>query len=157
MLRLNRLVKIRYLGPALALAALVVAIESVVVTPVAHAADATATLAVTSQWDNGFVANYNITNTGSAPLTDWKLEFDLPAGESITNTWSGKLARSGSHYILTPLDFNSTIAPGNSVTVGFQAAHDAAYSPPANCQINGQSCAAAAAPPSAPPTTTTTT
>ncbi|WP_205876006.1 cellulose binding domain-containing protein [Mycobacterium camsae] len=92
----------------------------------------------TSRWDNGFVANYTITNSGTTALTNWKVEFDLPANTSITSAWSGQLARSGTHYTLTAADWTRTIAPGESVTVGFQAAHDGEYSPPTNVLINGE-------------------
>ncbi|VBA53605.1 putative bifunctional chitinase/lysozyme [Mycobacterium pseudokansasii] len=138
---------------------LLVAVCVVVVTPVARAAGVTAKLAVTSQWSTGFVANYTISNSDATALSDWKVEFDLPAGESITNAWSTKLAQSGTHYTLTPEDWTRTIAPGSSVTVGFQAAQTGTYSPPANCLVNGQPCSGAGATTttSALPSTTTTT
>ncbi|WP_425293726.1 GH12 family glycosyl hydrolase domain-containing protein [Mycobacterium attenuatum] len=116
-------------------------------------------MSVTSQWNTGFVANYSIANPGAAQLSGWKLEFDLPAGESITNAWNSKLAQSGTHYVLTPESYNSTIAPGSSVTVGFQAAQTGAYTPPTNCLLNRQSCTAASVSTSqsTTPTTTSTT
>ncbi|ORV71053.1 hypothetical protein AWC07_05080 [Mycobacterium gastri] len=98
----------------------------------------TATYAPTSQWNNGFVADYTITNTGTTPVTDWQLQFDLPANESITNLWNGQVAQSGTHYTVTPLSYDATIAPGNSVSVGFQAAQTGSYSPPTNLLVNGQ-------------------
>src|ERR1700722_13876736 len=132
MWRLHRFQRLRRPALHITLSAIMIAICVVAVTPAAHAAAVMATLTVTSQWNNGFVANYNIVNSGAGPLADWKLEFDLPASESITNAWNGKLAQSGTHYVLTPQDYNNTIAPGNSVTVGFQAALNGAYAPPAN-------------------------
>ncbi|WP_448471077.1 cellulose binding domain-containing protein [Mycobacterium kansasii] len=98
----------------------------------------TATYAPTSQWNNGFVANYTITNTGTAPVTDWQLQFDLPSNESITNLWNGQVAQSGTHYTVTPQSYDATIAPGSSVTVGFQAAQTGSYAPPTNLLVNGQ-------------------
>ncbi|BCI85490.1 cellulose binding domain protein [Mycobacterium kansasii 662] len=80
----------------------VIAFTVILASPIAHAAAVTATLAVTSQWNTGFVANYKIVNSGSAQLTDWTVEFDLPADESISNVWSSKLAQSGTHFVLTP-------------------------------------------------------
>src|SRR5258708_3724790 len=41
----------------------------------------TATYASSSQWNNGFVASYTITNTGTTPLTNWQLQFNLPAND----------------------------------------------------------------------------
>ena len=68
--------------------ALIVAILGLAITPVAHAAAATATLSVTSTWQTGFIAHFTITNLSTVPLTDWKLEFDLPMGESVSHTWN---------------------------------------------------------------------
>ncbi|VBA35660.1 PE-PGRS family protein PE_PGRS26 [Mycobacterium attenuatum] len=98
----------------------------------------TATYAPSSQWNNGFVANYTITNTGTSPVTDWQLQFDLSSNESITNLWNGQVAHSGTHYTVTPQSYDATIAPGSSVTVGFQAAQTGTYSPPTNLLVNGQ-------------------
>ncbi|WP_373424917.1 cellulose binding domain-containing protein [Mycobacterium simiae] len=52
---------------------------------------------------------------GSQHFTLWcrhsfwhcKLEFELPASESVTNAWSSKLARTGTHYVLTPESYSS--------------------------------------------------
>lgn len=139
------------------MSAFVIAFTVIVASPIAHAAAVTATLAVTSQWNTGFVANYKIVNSGSAQLADWKVEFDLPADESITNVWSSKLAQSGTHFVLTPEDYNRTIAPGGSISIGFQAALTGAYSPPANCLVNEEPCTTGSTPSTTTTTPTTTT
>ncbi|MDR3654580.1 MAG: cellulose binding domain-containing protein, partial [Mycobacterium sp.] len=92
---LNRYVK-RW-RPALhvTVSALIVAILGLAITPVAHAAAATATLSVTSTWQTGFIAHFTITNSTMTQQTDWKLEFDLPVGESVSHTWNSTLAQSG--------------------------------------------------------------
>jgi hypothetical protein len=46
----------------------------------AYAAGPTATFAKTSDWGGGFEGRYTITNGGSAAITSWTLEFDLPVG-----------------------------------------------------------------------------
>ena len=83
--------------------AFIVAILGLAITPAAHAAAVTATLSVAHTWQTGFIANFTITNSSTVPLTDWKLEFDLPMGESVSHTWNSTLAQSGTHYVLTPL------------------------------------------------------
>ena len=50
--------------------ALIVAILGLAITPVAHAAAATARLSVTSTWQTGFIAHFTITNSSTVPLTD---------------------------------------------------------------------------------------
>lgn len=118
--------------------ALKVAILGLTITPVAHAAAATATLAVEHTWQTGFIARFAITNSSMVPLADWKLEFDMPAGQSVLHTWNSTVTQSGTHYVLTPANWNRVIAPGGSATGGFRGGLSGSYSPPSNCLLNGQ-------------------
>lgn len=120
------------------LSAVVVAILGLVITPVAGAAAASATLSVSHAWQTGFIAHFSITNSSAAPLTDWKLEFDLPVGESVSHTWNSTFTRYGTHYVVSPANWNRTIAPGGSATGGFRGVLSGSYSPPSNCRLNGQ-------------------
>jgi len=118
--------------------ALIVAVPGLAVAPVAHAAAATATLSVEHSWQTGFIAHFAITNSSAVPLNDWRLEFDLPVGESVSHTWNSTLAQSGTHYVLTPANWNRIIAPGGSATGGLRGVLTGSYSPPSNCVLNGQ-------------------
>jgi cellulase/cellobiase CelA1 len=138
MARLDNGVKRRRAALHLTMSALIAAVLGLAITPVAHAAAATATLSVTSTWQTGFIARFTITNLSTVPLTDWKLEFDLPMGESISHTWSSTIAQSGTHYVLRPANWNRIIAPGGSATGGLRGVLTGYYSPPSNCVLNGQ-------------------
>ncbi len=121
-----------------AVSALIVALAAVATSPVARAAAATATLSVEHTWQTGFIAHFTITNSSTVPLTDWKLEFDMPAGQSVSHTWNSTLAQSGTHYVLSPANWNRTIAPGGSATGGLRGVLTGTYSPPSNCVLNRQ-------------------
>jgi hypothetical protein len=123
------------------LPAFVAAILGLGITPVAHAAAATATLSVEHAWQTGFIANFTITNASMTQLSDWRLEFDLPVGEGLSHTWNSSFAQSGTHFVITPANWNRSIAPGGSATGGMRGVLTGSYSPPLNCRINGQSCA----------------
>ena len=118
--------------------ALIVAILGLGIAPVARAAAVNATLSVEHAWQTGFIAHFTVTNSSMVQLTDWKLEFDLPVGESVSHTWNSTLAQSGTHYVLTPANWNRTIAPGGSATGGLRGVLTGSYSPPSNCLLNGQ-------------------
>src|ERR1700753_3540669 len=118
--------------------AVIVAILGVATTAVAHAAAVTATLSVEHTWQTGFIAHFTITNSSTVPLTDWRLEFDLPAGESVSHTWNSTLTQSGTHYVLSPAHWNRVIAPGGSATGGLRGVLPGSYSPPSNCVLNRQ-------------------
>ena len=111
---------------------------AVAITPVARAAAAAARLSVSSTWQTGFIAHFTIVNASTVPMTDWRLEFDLPAGESISHTWSSTLAQYGTHYVLAPANWNRIIAPGGSATGGLRGVLSGFYTAPSNCVLNGQ-------------------
>ncbi|MCV7011481.1 cellulose binding domain-containing protein [Mycolicibacterium madagascariense] len=121
------------------LVAWVVAVAAgLTITPVAHAAVVGARLSVSSTWQTGFIAHFTIVNASAVPMTDWRLDFDLPAGESVSHTWSSTLVQYGTHYVLTPATWNRIIAPGGSATGGMRGVLSGSYTPPSNCVLNGQ-------------------
>jgi hypothetical protein len=105
-------------------------------TPAAHAAAAAASLSVEHAWQSGFIAHFTIVNSSAAPLADWRLEFDLPAGEGVSHTWNSSFTQTGSHVVLGPANWNRVIEPGGSATGGFRGVLSGAYSPPVNCVLN---------------------
>jgi hypothetical protein len=118
--------------------ALIVAILGLAITPVAYAAAATAKLSVEHTWQTGFIARFTITNASTVPLNDWKLEFDMPVGQSVSHTWNSTITQSGTHYVLSPANWNRVIAPGGSATGGLRGVLTGTYTPPSNCLLNGQ-------------------
>ncbi|MCV7078064.1 cellulose-binding domain-containing protein [Mycobacterium szulgai] len=137
---LRRYEKLWRPGLNVALSAFIVAMLALGSTPVANAAAISATLSVQSQWQTGFIARGAVTNLTMAPLSGWKLEFDLPAGESVLHAWNSQVTQSGTHYVLGPANFNYTLAPGATASFGFRGALSGTYSPPVNCRINGLPC-----------------
>ncbi|MCU1695592.1 MAG: putative chitinase [Mycobacterium sp.] len=119
----------------------VVVISGLAITPVARAAAAAARLSVSSTWQTGFIAHFTIVNASTAPMADWRLEFDLPAGESVSHTWSSTLAQYGTHYVLTPANWNRIIAPGDSATGGLRGVLTGFYTPPSNVCSTGNTVA----------------
>jgi len=86
-----------------ATAALVAGGLTVTVQGIAHAAVACQVNYTANTWTEapgvgGFTANITINNTGD-PITSWTLEFDLPAGQSITQLWNGNVPANASGHI----------------------------------------------------------
>jgi hypothetical protein len=126
-------------GLRLAASILVLIFGALPAAPAAHASAAMATLSATSTWQTGFIARFTIVNQSAVPLTDWRLEFDLPPGESVYHTWNSVFTQYGTHYVLMPANWNRIIAPGGSATGGFRGVLSGPYTPPLNCVLNGQS------------------
>jgi chitinase len=60
-------------------------------------------------------------NTGSTSVSNWALAFDYPS--TITSLWEGNLATQSAspRYRVTPKSWNATLAPGQSLAIGFIA------------------------------------
>ncbi|HEU5126470.1 MAG TPA: polysaccharide deacetylase family protein [Glycomyces sp.] len=94
-------------------------------------------------WNTGLTADLTITNTGSAPIGSWTLAFTLPAGQSITSGWNATYSPDSGRITAANAPYNGGIAPGASVTIGFQAAHSGDRSGPSAFALNGASCTVA--------------
>lgn len=70
---------------------------------------------VASDWGSGQNIQVTITNTGDEPLRNWALQCDNFHG-MVTNVWNGML--HGESIIRNAM-YNSDIAPGASVTLGY--------------------------------------
>jgi hypothetical protein len=78
------------------------------------------TYRVNAQWPGGFVASVTITNTGSAPITDWTLRFTFGGDQRVTNAWNATFSQSGAIVTLTHASWNRVIPPGGSTSAGMQ-------------------------------------
>ncbi|MDT0465879.1 glycoside hydrolase family 18 chitinase [Streptomyces gibsoniae] len=121
----------------------------------ADAASATATYAKTQDWGTGFEGKWTVKNTGTSTISAWTIEWDFPSGTSVTSAWDADVTSSGTHWTAKNKSYNGTLAPGASVSFGFNGAGPGA---PANCKLNGGSCDGGTLPgdnpPSAPGTPT---
>ncbi|ARP72379.1 chitinase [Streptomyces pluripotens] len=98
---------------------------------------ATATYTKTSDWGTGFGGQWTIKNTGTSSISSWTVQWDFPSGTSVTSAWDADVTSSGTHWTAKNKSYNGTIAPGASVSFGFNGAGSGS---PANCTVNGGSC-----------------
>ncbi|MDI2131594.1 glycoside hydrolase family 18 chitinase [Yinghuangia seranimata] len=112
------------------------------------ATSATATYTKTQDWGTGFGAQWTIKNTGTTTLTSWIVEWDYPAGTSVTGFWEATVTSSGNHWTAKNVGWNGTLAPGASATFGFNGAGSGA---PSGCKLNGGSCDGGSQPTDNPP------
>ncbi|MER6289178.1 glycoside hydrolase family 18 chitinase [Streptomyces sviceus] len=123
--------------------------------PAQAATTATATYAKTQDWGTGFEGKWTVKNTGTTSLSSWTVEWDFPSGTSVTSAWDADVTSAGTHWTAKNKSWNGTLAPGASVSFGFNGAGSGS---PANCKLNGGSCDGGSTPgdaaPSAPGTPT---
>ncbi|NUP53916.1 MAG: hypothetical protein HOW97_42345 [Catenulispora sp.] len=104
----------------------------------------TARFAKTSDWGNGFQAEYTITNSTGQSVHGWTLSFDLPAGERISSLWDGTMTTAGQRITVTNPAWGGDIATGTDASFGFVVDAGGGSGEPQNCQINGASCSSGA-------------
>ena len=111
---------------------------AVVAASTAHAdTTLTASFQVTRSWSTGYEGQYTIRNSGTASVTGWQVEFDLPAGTSVRKFWNSTMVRNGDHYTFTNASFNATVPPGGSQSFGFNTR---GLGLPSGCLVNGSPC-----------------
>ncbi|MFE0577616.1 glycosyl hydrolase family 18 protein [Streptomyces sp. NPDC058874] len=117
--------------------------------PAQAAASATATYTKVSDWGTGFEGKWVVKNTGTTTLSSWTVEWDYPAGTSVTSAWDATVTGSGTHWTAKNVGWNGTLAPGATASFGFNGAGSGA---PSGCTINGASCDGGTQPGDTPPT-----
>jgi alpha-L-arabinofuranosidase len=103
--------------------------------PPSSALSATVVFADTDDWGTGFTGSLTLTNTGSTPINGWTLSFDFVG--AISSIWNATIAsQTGNLFVIENASYNAVIAPGQSVTIGFNASpgHPAS---PTNYVLNG--------------------
>ncbi|HEY0693658.1 MAG TPA: cellulose binding domain-containing protein [Kribbella sp.] len=121
------------------IAAITAVVLSVLVVPTAQAAPVTAAFTKVSDWGTGFEGKVTITNGTTSPLSTWSVALDFPAGYTTTSVWDAQHTASGQTHTFTPPTWAGPLAPGATVTFGFNGS-------PGNfpgitaCRLNGGSC-----------------
>ncbi|MGW6443036.1 cellulose binding domain-containing protein [Lentzea sp. NPDC055074] len=95
---------------------------------------------VTGQWPGGFQANVSVRNTGRTTVDGWSLRWNFANGQSVTEMWNARARQSGATVTAVNADYNPRMAPGDSVTIGFNGSVRGANSAPGAFTFNGQTC-----------------
>ncbi|EDY47033.1 cellulose binding domain-containing protein [Streptomyces clavuligerus] len=134
-----------------ALTALIIPLAAMVglATPAQAATSATATYAKAADWGSGFEGRWTVKNTGTTTINGWTVEWDFPAGTRVTSAWDADVTNVGNRWTAKNKPWAGSLAPGASVTFGFNGTGTGA---PSNCKLNGNSCDGGGVPGDTPPT-----
>lgn len=119
---------------------------------ISQTASAACTYQVDNEWSNGFVASIIIKNDTGAPINGWSVNWQY-ANNRVTSGWNSTLT-GNNPYTASNLSWNGNIAPGQSVSFGFQGTKTSgsAERPTVNGTVCGSAPASSAAPSSTPAT-----
>ncbi|NUP43941.1 MAG: alpha-L-arabinofuranosidase [Streptomyces sp.] len=93
-----------------------------------------------NEWQGGLTAGVTVANTGGAPVTGWSLTWGFPGDTKVTSAWNATVTQSGSQATAANASYNGTIAPGASVSFGFQGTWTANDAAPTAFTLNGTRC-----------------
>ncbi|MFI6070359.1 glycoside hydrolase family 3 N-terminal domain-containing protein [Actinoplanes sp. NPDC051343] len=94
----------------------------------------------TSDWNTGFTGNVTVTNTGTATLNPWSLQWTFTAGQTVTQGWSARVTQSGTTVTATGESWSPSLAPGASTVFGFNANRGTDNPRPSSFRLNGTPC-----------------
>ncbi|WP_029251914.1 glycoside hydrolase family 6 protein [Paraoerskovia marina] len=100
----------------------------------------TVSYAAPNAWNDGLTANVTVTNTSGSAVSGWEVGFTLPAGQTISNGWSGQFTTSGSDVTVGAMPWNGTLPAGGSVSFGYNASHGGSPTAPTGWTLNGNEC-----------------
>ena len=80
----------------------------------------TITFCLVNTWETAYQAEISVENTGSKPIKNWYLRFELE--DAIKTLWNSSIdAHIEDCYIIKNAQWNQNISPGDQVTFGFIA------------------------------------
>jgi endoglucanase len=95
---------------------------------------------VPTSWGTGFTAEVYVTNTGTGTVNGWTLAFSFTGNQQITGRWNATVTQNQQSVTATPVSHNATIAPGATVSFGFQGTYSGANPSPTAFTLNGNPC-----------------
>jgi tRNA A-37 threonylcarbamoyl transferase component Bud32 len=84
-----------------------------------------------------FDVQVTVRNTGSRPLSGWRLQFDLSGGQAVLAGRGGDWTQNGSQVTVT---VPGQLDPAASATVGFTGSYVGSNPMPAAFRVNGAEC-----------------
>lgn len=105
-----------------------------------NSSNSTVNYSITQDWGSGFGADVTITNTGTTTMSDWSITWTWPSGQSVGSLWNASYTQTGSEVTVTNVGWNADIAPGASVSFGFNGSYPSTNTDPTVFTVNCTEC-----------------
>lgn len=108
-------------------------------TTISEAAGCTVTYAANT-WSGGFTATVSLKNTGTTAWPSWTLGFTFPGNQKVTQGWSATWSQSGANVTAKAMSWNGSVAPGQTIAIGFNGSYSGSNGNPTAFTVNGKAC-----------------
>ncbi|MET8364267.1 glycoside hydrolase family 9 protein [Micromonospora sp. NPDC005194] len=93
------------------------------------------------QGGTGFTAQLTVRNTGATAVNGWAVRFAFTGDQRVREAWLAKVTQAGATVTARNESYNAKIAPGGTVTFGFNATTNGGANPrPGLVTVNGNPC-----------------
>ena len=96
---------------------------------------------ITAQWQGGFTADVTLRNTSADPVNGWTVGWTFGRDQAVTQMWRARLVRGTGAVRAISEDYTAEIAPGGTVSFGFNGSVRGANPEPSAFTLNGSACA----------------
>lgn len=114
----------------------------------------TASYVTRNDWATGFVVDVVVANTGTAPVSGWKVSWTYGSPVTLANPpWNANVSINGNTVTSTDNGSNPSIAPGASVSYGMPLSYSGSKPTPGAITVTGANCVDTTSPttPTTPP------
>jgi len=108
-------------------------------TPTPVPVSCTQVVAITNSWQGGFQGSVTVTNTSTAGIVNWGVNWTEPVGITLVSGWNATVIQDTTSIIATAPDWHRTLHAGEAVTIGF-VVNGSAVVPPSGVILNGVPC-----------------
>jgi cellulase/cellobiase CelA1 len=96
---------------------------------------------ITARWQDGFTAEITLRNTSASPVNGWTVGWTFGGDQAVTQMWRARLLRGTGSVRAVNEDYTAEIAPGGTVSFGFNGSVRGANPEPSAFTLNGSACA----------------
>jgi acetylxylan esterase len=94
---------------------------------------------LTDRWPGGLQAQFFVANCGSDPINGWSVRVRF-TGAVTVESWDSRAGTGSSTVDFSNASYNGLVAPGASVTFGFNATWSGSTRAITGCSITGGTC-----------------
>ncbi|MDX3661779.1 cellulose binding domain-containing protein [Streptomyces sp. ID05-26A] len=98
------------------------------------------TYRVVKRWQNGFEGSVEVRNSNTTPINGWTLKWTFSNGERLDHIWNAEATQNGAQIDARNASYNSSIAAGDSVSIGYTVRSDRGSGSPRSFSLNGTAC-----------------
>jgi endoglucanase len=99
-----------------------------------------AVYSLTNSWPTGFQGQLTVENTGTSTIAGWTVGWKFPGDQQINQMWTASYTQTGESVSAVNESYNSTIAAGASVVIGFTGTYTTSDANPTAFTVNGVAC-----------------